>query len=121
VRHVMAHREQKFRLVLPGGKVVIKDSDDAGNALIRTYRLSTRTLVNLVWDDAVPADVRKQPFMSSSVARQGQAIEVPKVPEVVEEKASNSTPNPQPAEKDESKEGGGGKKLPKWFKGLGKK
>ncbi|KAI9172003.1 Tether containing UBX domain [Paramyrothecium foliicola] len=121
VRHVMANSEQKFRLVLPGGKTVIKDDDSSGNALIRAYKLSGRTLVNLIWDDAVSPQIRKQPFLKSSVAKQGQVIEIPQVPEVVEEpKSSRSLPNPQTTEEKEDGKESGGKKVPKWFK-FGKK
>ncbi|KFA64112.1 hypothetical protein S40285_00798 [Stachybotrys chlorohalonatus IBT 40285] len=120
VRHVMAENSQPFRLVLPGSKIVIKDDSSPANALIRTYKLSGRTLVNLVWDDRVPATVRKQSFLKSSIAQQGQAIKIPEIPQVVEEST------PLPAAKSRASETGSdggegsGKKLPKWFK-FGKK
>lgn len=121
VRHVMAASGQKFRLVLPGGKTVIKDDNSPRNLLIRDYKLAGRILVNLVWDDAVPAQVRKQPFLKSSVAKHSQAIKVPEVPQVSEDvKDSRPAPQPQTNEKEEEKKEGGGKKLPKWLK-LGKK
>jgi tether containing UBX domain for GLUT4 len=120
VRHVMAHSEQKFRLVLPGGKTVIKDDSSPRNTLIKAYRISGRILINLVWDDAVPARLRQQPFLTSSVAQQGQAIKVPKEPETREQSPDpHSAPKPQESEKEEDGKGVG-KKMPKWLK-FGKK
>ena len=117
VRHVMANSDQAFRLVLPGAKTVIQDEDGPKHSLIKGYKLSGRVLVNLVWDDSVKPDVRKQPFLKSSVARQGQAVKVPEVPKGEQEDAS---PLPAPEPKKEKSDDGGGKKMPKWFK-LGKK
>ncbi|KAH7326488.1 GLUT4 regulating protein TUG-domain-containing protein [Stachybotrys elegans] len=118
VRHVMANDSQPFRLVLPGGKTVIRDDSSSANGLIRAYKLSGRTLVNLVWDDGVPANVRKQAFLKSNVAQQAQAIKVPEVPDVVEDEPPQPVVQ-QRAEKPSSGEGGE-KKVPKWFK-FGKK
>lgn len=119
VRHVMTSSDQPFRLVLPGGKTVIRDDDSAKNSLIKAYKLSGRVLVNLVWDDSVKPDVRKQPFLKSSVARQGQAVKVPDVPKVENDKTS-TLPAPGPKKEEKSGGDGVGKKIPKWFK-LGKK
>ncbi|KAM0563913.1 hypothetical protein ACHAPJ_000121 [Fusarium lateritium] len=120
VRHVMAHHGQPFHLVLPGTKIVIKDDPSPSNGLIKAYKLSGRTLINLVWDDAVPATVRKEPFLKANVAQQGQQVKVPK-PIVSNEKEEEATVA-RPAQSDKG-EGSGektGKKIPKWLK-LGKK
>ncbi|KAF4980127.1 hypothetical protein FZEAL_3791 [Fusarium zealandicum] len=121
VRHVMADDKLPFHLVLPGTKDVIKDDPSPRNELIKAYRLTGRILVNLVWDDAVPAAVRKQPFLKANIAQQGQEV---KVPEPVA--ASNDEDDGKvvagPSRNDRSDGSGdkGGKKIPKWLK-LGKK
>ena len=118
VRHVMANPAQPFRLLLPGGKTVIKDDSRPSHSLIKAYRLSGRVLVNLVWDDSVKPDVRKQPFLKSNVASQGQAVKVPEVPQAsAQEEVAAPALEPQKEEKSSS---GRGKKMPKWLK-LGKK
>lgn len=121
VRHVMANEEQPFHLVLPGGKTTIKDDGSSKNGLIKAYKISGRILVNLVWDDSVPAKVRKQPFLKSTVAQQGQEIKIPEPVAATDDK-DNAPVAVQPP-KDEKSEGSGdklGKKIPKWLK-LGKK
>lgn len=121
VRHVMAHEDQPFHLVLPGSKAVIKDSDSTSNGLIKTYKFTARILVNLVWDDSVAPAVRKGPFLKANVARQGQQV---KVPEPIA--ASNDKAGESALPKLEQREQGQGsgekmaKKIPKWLK-LGKK
>jgi tether containing UBX domain for GLUT4 len=120
VRHVMADREQPFHLVLPGNKTVIKDEDSSRHSLVKAYKLSGRVLLNLVWDDSVKPDVRKKPFLKSNVARQGQSIKVPDIPQPSGEKESATTA-PKPSKEEKSSGDGMGKKIPKWFKGLGKK
>ncbi|KAL7942407.1 GLUT4 regulating protein TUG domain-containing protein [Trichoderma barbatum] len=120
VRHVMASNGQPFHLVIPGSKTVIKDDDTPKHNLIRAYKLSGRVLVSLVWDDAVPADIRKRPFLKANFAQQGQTIKVPEIPTVEDDKDGASAPQVQqaPARKDGGD--GSGKKMPKWLK-LGKK
>ena len=122
VRHVMSSDRQPFRLVLPGGKTAIKDDSSSSHNLIRVYKLSGRVLVSLVWEDAVPADVRKRPFLKSTVAQQGKAVEIPEVPQAAEEPAEtqNTSGPAKPEKKEESSGSSGAKKLPKWLK-LGKK
>lgn len=120
VRHVMANENQPFHLVLSGVKTVIKDNEDAKNGLIKTYKLSGRTLVNLVWDDSVPAPVRKQPFLKSSVARQGQEVKAPEPIEPTDDKINASVAVPQREERGEGSGDKIAKKIPKWLK-LGKK
>ncbi|TFB06207.1 Tether containing UBX domain for GLUT4 [Trichoderma ghanense] len=121
VRHVMADSEQPFHLVIPGSKAVIKDDDAPQHSLIRAYKLSGRVLVSLVWDDGVPADVRKRPFLKADFAQQGQAIKVPEIPTVEDDKDGPSVV-PQVQKAPEKRDGGegSGKKMPKWLK-LGKK
>ncbi|KID77453.1 Tether containing UBX domain for GLUT4 [Metarhizium brunneum] len=119
VRHVMADATQQFHLVLPGGKDIIKDSNAENHNLVKSYKLSGRVLVNLVWEDSVPAAIRKQPFLRANVANQGQAVKVPDLPKV------DDAPEPGPATEAPKKEnkkdkGDGTTKKPKWFK-LGKK
>lgn len=126
VRHVMADPALPFHLVLPGGssssstgKNTIKDDAGPKHRLIAGYKLQGRVLINLVWDDEVPPAKRKLPFLSATVARQGQAIKVPELPEYETEEAT--VPAPQ-GESSEPKKSGDGKsgKVPKWLK-LGKK
>ncbi|UNI15151.1 hypothetical protein JDV02_001714 [Purpureocillium takamizusanense] len=123
VRHVMADAQYPFHLVLPGGKTVIQDDVGPKHTLIKGYKLSGRVLINLVWDDAVPPQVRKQPFLKTAVARQGRTVKIPEVPKAVDDgKAAHAQQQLGKVEKGEgSGEGGaGGKKMPKWFK-FGKK
>ncbi|KAL6896146.1 GLUT4 regulating protein TUG domain-containing protein [Trichoderma longibrachiatum] len=121
VRHVMADSEQPFHLVIPGSKTVIKDDDAPQHSLIRAYKLSGRVLVSLVWDDGVPAEVRKRPFLKADFAQQGQAIKVPEIP-TVEDDVDAPSVLPQVQKAPEKRDGGegSGKKMPKWLK-LGKK
>ena len=119
VRHVMASPGQPFHLVLPGDRTVIKDDNGAKHNLVRGYKLSGRVLVSLVWEDAVPADVRGKPFLKSNVAQKGQAVKAPEAPREVEEKPSSSAAPPEPPKPERSGDGAG-KKIPKWLK-LGKK
>ena len=122
VRRVMASPEQPFHLTLPGGdKTVIKDEDGAAYNLVRGYKLSGRVLVYLVWEDAVPADVRKRAFLKANVARQGQEVKVPDMPTQTEEKGESSGKRPATEEEKPKRTGdGAAKKIPKWLK-LGKK
>lgn len=123
VRHVMLNNSQPFRLVLPGGKPVIKDDGHPGNSLIKAYKISGRILINLVWDDAVPQEIRKQPFLKSNVAQKGQEVKVPEVPQVEDSKEDEQAAAAAAAQKPEKGESNAdklGKKVPKWLK-LGKK
>ncbi|KAI1203016.1 GLUT4 regulating protein TUG-domain-containing protein [Nemania serpens] len=118
VREIMAKSSTSFRLVLPGARTVIKD--EGGSTLIAGYRLSTNTLVNFTWDDSVPADVRRQPFLKSSVAGQAQQVIVPDVPEIEVKQEGPSASVPAASKPKNDGESSGFKK-PKWLKGLGKK
>lgn len=122
VRRVMASPEQPFHLTLPGGdKTVIKDEEGAAHNLVRGYKLSGRVLLYLVWEDAVPTDIRKQPFLKANVAQKGQEVKVPDMPTQTDEKAESSGKRAAAEEEKPKKAGdGSGKKMPKWLK-LGKK
>ncbi|KAI1128382.1 GLUT4 regulating protein TUG-domain-containing protein [Nemania abortiva] len=117
VRSIMANSSTSFKLMLPGARIVIKD--DGSSTLIKGYRLSTNTLVNFTWDDSVPADVRRQPFLKSSAAGQAQKVVVPDVPVVEVKQGEQSAPVQAPPPKNDGE--GSGFKKPKWLKGFGKK
>ncbi|KAK5987604.1 Tether containing UBX domain for GLUT4 [Cladobotryum mycophilum] len=121
VRHVMASSDQPFHLVIPGSKVVIKDDDTPRHSLVKAYKFAGRILVSLVWEDGVPLEVRKQPFLKGNVASQGQAVKVQDIPTVEEEDAGGSSAAskvPRVQKRDDGD--GSAKKVPKWFK-FGKK
>jgi tether containing UBX domain for GLUT4 len=120
VRHVMAHNNQPFHLVLPGTKVVIKDDPSPSNGLIKAYKLSGRTLINLVWDDTVPLAVRKEPFLKANIAQKGQQVKVPELIASNDKDEEVPVARPAQAEKGEGSGEKTGKKIPKWLK-LGKK
>ncbi|KAM3562307.1 hypothetical protein MY1884_001905 [Beauveria asiatica] len=122
VRHVMADPTLPFRLVLPGssGKDVIKDDAGPKYTLIAGYKLQGRVLVNLVWNDEVPVAKRNLPFLTANVAKQGQEIKLPEMPNY---EAKEPVPAPKTDVSVEGKKGSGdgkGSKVPKWLK-LGKK
>ncbi|KAI0846815.1 GLUT4 regulating protein TUG-domain-containing protein [Daldinia vernicosa] len=123
IRKIMANEAVPFKLVLPPGKTAIKDDSSPASKLIGGYRLSSNTLVNFMWDDKVPAEIRKQPFLKNSVAGHAQKVVVPEVPDVVvEDEAGHNTANisvPAPQPRGEGE--GSGFKKPKWLKGFGKK
>ncbi|KAI2614641.1 putative UBX domain protein [Hypoxylon fragiforme] len=128
IRKLMANESAPFKLALPPGKVVIKDDDSSGpsSKLIGGYRLSSNTLVNFMWDDRVPPEVRKQPFLKSSLAGQAQKVVVPEVKEVEVEDTAAGGGNLPSSSSITSKprnegDGSGGFKKPKWLKGLSKK
>ncbi|KAF5723504.1 UBX domain-containing protein [Fusarium mundagurra] len=120
VRHVMAHNNQPFHLVLPGTKIVIKDDPSPSNGLIKAYKLSGRTLINLVWDDAVPSAVRKEPFLKANIAQKGQQVKVPEIIASNDQEEEAPVARPAQTEKGEGSGEKTGKKIPKWLK-LGKK
>lgn len=122
VRHVMANSSLSFHLILPGSGAIIKDDSGPKHNLVRGYKLSGRVLLSLVWDDSVPPAVRKQPFLKSNFAQQGQAVKIPVVPEVSDHGKEVAPPAAQPDQGESSRRDGdgSGKKVPKWFK-FGKK
>ncbi|KAF5583483.1 UBX domain-containing protein [Fusarium pseudocircinatum] len=120
VRHIMAHNNQPFHLVLPGTKIVIKDDHSPSNGLIKAYKLSGRTLINLVWDDAVPSAVRKEPFLKDNIAQKGQQVKVPEIIASNDQEEEAPVARPAQTEKGEGSGEKTGKKIPKWLK-LGKK
>ncbi|CAJ2501697.1 Uu.00g045500.m01.CDS01 [Anthostomella pinea] len=120
VRNLMANDTAPFRLALPPGKVTIKDDSSDASKLVQGYRLSANTLVNFLWEDAVPADVRQQPFLKGSLNDRAREVVVPEVREVdVKDEAGPSIPTSAPKPRNEGS--GSGVKKPKWLKGLGKK
>ena len=123
VRRVMANEGQSFHLVIPGGRTVIRNDKNPKHNLIKAYKLSGRVLINLVWDDGVPSQVRTQPFLKASVAKQGQAVkmqDLTHLTDVTDAEKSAVAPTEQAPKKEKKEDGEGGKKVPKWFK-LGKK
>jgi tether containing UBX domain for GLUT4 len=122
VRHVMASPDQPFHLTLPGSeRKVVKDEEGDAHNLVRGYKLSGRVLLNLIWENSVPAAMRRQPFLKANVAKQGQEIKVPEVPQHVQETGESSGQKHALEDKKPEKSGdGAAKKIPKWLK-LGKK
>lgn len=125
VRSVMAKESAPFKLVLPGPPMVsnhIKDDASVKHKLIKGYRLSGRVLVNLVWDDKVAEDVKKQPFLKGEYVTQARAVEVPDIP-MVEDEAEPVVlpPSGPPKAQNPGESSGSAKKIPKWLKGLGGK
>ncbi|KUI65992.1 Tether containing UBX domain for GLUT4 [Cytospora mali] len=124
VQSVMAQESAPFKLVLsglPSPANRLKDDEGVKHKLIRGYKLSGRVLVNLVWEDGVPQDVKKAPFMKGSFASQAKKFEVPDIPQG-EEEGESSKPAPVAPSQPQSNDGGGGRtKVPKWLKLPGKK
>ncbi|OIW35241.1 hypothetical protein CONLIGDRAFT_676168 [Coniochaeta ligniaria NRRL 30616] len=126
VRGVMASPQQKFRLLLPaggrGGHVVADAGEGQKNQLVKGYGLRGGVLVNLNWEDGVPEDVRRAPFLRDVVASTATQVVVPEVPDEEPEEGEEA----KPAKPERSAGGGGGagdgagKKVPRWLK-LGKK
>ncbi|KAK7924903.1 UBX domain-containing protein [Apiospora marii] len=117
VRAVMAAQGAKFKLIPAGAKVPIRDDS---TKLIAGYSLAGSTLVNLLWDDSVPTETRKQPFLKPDATRLAREVEIPEPPQAEEE--ASPAPGPSKAGGDEKPRGEGGAKkgMPKWLK-LGKK
>ncbi|KAG6010641.1 hypothetical protein E4U21_005139 [Claviceps maximensis] len=122
VRHVMADPSQKFHLLLSGSKTLIRDDPGEAHNLVKTYRFSSRVLVNLVWEDSVSESVRKQPFLRTNVADRGQEVKVPDLAAQEEEQDISKPAVVKQGGGEGRKESGGDgiKKIPKWLK-LGKK
>lgn len=121
VRSVMTNDSQKFRLVLSGSQTLIKDSEGPKNLLVHDYKLTRNVLVNFLWDDDVPAAIRKQPFLKGAAAQRATAVKVPELPK--DEPDKDDKGKKVQLSKPESSDRGEGnvaKKLPKWLK-LGKK
>ncbi|ROT40039.1 hypothetical protein SODALDRAFT_343916 [Sodiomyces alkalinus F11] len=121
VRSVMAHDSQPFKLVLPGTRTIITNSDNADYRLVHNYKLTRNVLVNFIWDSTVSVDVRKQPFLKGSIAQQAKAVQVPDIPQEADDsKESGRAVQPSKPESNDRTERVA-KKLPKWFKLPGKK
>lgn len=124
VRSQMAQSTAAFKLIIPP-RELLRDSSEPSSKLITGYKLRTNTLVNFVWDDSVPADIRKQPFLKESAASKAQQVKIPEVPEIASkgsEGSNNSSMAGSAAQTKPSTGGdGSGFKKPKWLKGFGKK
>lgn len=122
VRGVMAFPEERFRLLLPGGKGVVADAEGGQkDQLVKGYGLRGGVLINLNWEEGVGDEVRGAPFLKGAVASRAQQVVVPEVPD--EEPDEEDDVKPARAERNSASGSGGdgvGKKLPKWLK-LGKK
>ncbi|KAK7969529.1 hypothetical protein PG996_002029 [Apiospora saccharicola] len=119
VRTVMAAQGAKFKLIPAGAKVPIRDDS---TKLIAGYSLTGSTLVNLLWDDSVPTETRKQAFLNADVSRRAREVEIPEPPQAEEE--ASPAPGPSKAGSGEKPKGEGGLKkggVPKWLKLPGKK
>lgn len=120
VRGVMAFPEERFRLLLPGGKGAVADAKDE---LVRGYGLRGGVLLNLTWEDGVRDEARHAAFLSGAAASRAQQVVVPDEPAGEEEEPEDGA---KPGKPERTSAGGGsggdgaGKKLPKWLK-LGKK
>ncbi|KAI1385056.1 putative UBX domain protein [Hypoxylon trugodes] len=122
IRKLMANETAQFKLALPPGKIVIKDDSSPPSKLIGGYRLSSNTLVNFMWDDKVPTQVRQQPFLKGQVVGRAQNVVVPETPEVEDEDVAGPSVNVSMiAPKPKAEGDGSGFKKPKWLKGFGKK
>lgn len=125
VRGVMENDSAPFKLVLPGvpsPSNLIRDEDGVKHNLVRGYKMSGRVLVNVVWENEVSQNIKKSPFLKDSFASQARRVELPQAPQEDEE-GESSAPAPAPAAPTQSQKGdsSGGRKMPKWFKGLTKK
>jgi tether containing UBX domain for GLUT4 len=122
VRGVMASPQERFRLLLPGGKGVVADSDGAPkDQLVKGYGLRGGVLISLNWEDGVGDEVRRAPFLKDAVATRAQQVVVPEEPAEEPEESEDAKPvKPERSAASGSGSDGAGKKLPKWLK-LGKK
>jgi tether containing UBX domain for GLUT4 len=122
VRGVMANPEYTFQLLIPGERFAIKDDTAPGNRLIRAHRLTgAGVVVNLRWDDGVAPEIRKQPFLKTSIAEAAKPVTVPEIPDVPDdENHGASASRPSTTDKIVENLDKVGKKMPKWLK-MGKK
>lgn len=123
VRGVMANDTAPFKLVLPGVPSpanLIKDEDGVKHNLVRGYKMSGRVLINLVWENEVTQSIKKAAFLKDSFASQAKKVELPQAPQ---EEGESSAPTPAPVAQPQAQnnDSGGGRKMPKWLKGLSKK
>lgn len=127
IRNVMANPTAPFKLVLPGPKTIIQESE---KKLIAGYKLKGREMLHLLWDDSVAANTRKEVFLKGSVASRAKEVVVPKIPQGradEEEKGAASGAAAGPSNQQTKRDGGSArdseavkKKLSK-FLGLKKK
>ncbi len=88
--------------------------------MIRGYKLKDKVLISLTWDDSVPAEIRKEPFLTASIAREAKDVPIPEPPKAPEEDARDSASMQQIGRALEKVGDDIAKKVPKWLK-LGKK
>ncbi|KAI0159408.1 UBX domain-containing protein [Pestalotiopsis sp. NC0098] len=120
IRDVMAHKDAKFHIVVPGQPVVtIKDDEAPSSRLVKGYGFRQNTLVNLVWDNSATDKARKEPFLKAEHQKKAVEVVVPEVPQGEEEDEVPAAAKPAPQRKDDDGEGKR-KGVPKWLK-LGKK
>ena len=87
IRGVMVHPNQPFKLIIPGNKTHIQEDK---KRLVAGYKLQTRELVQLHWDDSVPLSARKEPFLKNSVADKAKALPIPDIPQASAEDVDNA-------------------------------
>ncbi|KAI4279576.1 MAG: hypothetical protein LQ337_000161 [Flavoplaca oasis] len=92
---------------------------DGTEKLILDLGMSGSTLVNFFWGEGASLEARAKPVMKENMLAQAKEIEVPKI---LESDAPEPVPKDTTTEKPKASGKGDGKgKMPKWFKGLGKK
>ncbi|KAJ1331575.1 tether containing UBX domain for GLUT4 [Microdochium nivale] len=126
VRSQMTNPTAAFKLVIPPREQVRDDSNGPSNKLITGYKLRANTLLNFIWDDSVPAEIRAQPFLLASAVRKAQPVKIPEVPEIASRPDSSSSTTPGLSGSAQNRPAGSGEgigsKKPKWLlKGFGKK
>lgn len=125
IRNIMSHPSAEFKLILPGPKTVIQESN---KKLIAAYRLKGREMLHLLWEDSTAATVRSGPFLKDSVASKAKEVVVPDIPQGGADEGGGAAagPSSQPVKQEKGKGGNDlssdavKKKLSK-FLGLGKK
>ena len=139
VRAAMANPHAGFRITAPPPtREPVRDSGGSGEAaaerdrLITGYGFRGQVVLTFVWDDDVPAHVRKAPFLRPGAAAAAKQVVIPAVPDVVDERDSNgdggsgSGNDARAAVAEASASAKRGLdalkgKTPKWLKGLGGK
>ena len=87
IRGVMAHPNQPFKLIMSGPNSSIHEDN---KLLIAGYKLKSRELLNLLWEDAASAQARSSSFLKGSIASQAKAVVVPEVPQTASNDAEAS-------------------------------
>jgi tether containing UBX domain for GLUT4 len=127
VRSVAAAATMPFSLALPGGGAVRDSDSGVADELVRGYGVrGGGVLLNLTLGDGVTADIRKRPFLKSSVAGLAKEVVVPKIPLGKDDEQDGAQGKVIRKDKDPlagaaAAAGDLAKKLPKWLKLPGKK